>query len=358
MAGIGPKFLLGVAGALLTATAVSGLAQEREQAGSTDSFVSPSQAERAYVPPSVAEPPLPSFPLRPAFDGTAYPDCREDYRKIAAPFDKAADVNRCTALIDSFYNDVMLPYREAMAAYQNQLSTLYADEVGGNRRYSSQTQDRFYRTVMTEHAASSPDGDHLADWRAAEARYKADRTYLTDRFCFNTGCGGYPVPPYAVAARDPDAPPSDRAKKPKADDAATDAKCKRARKRGSGIGGLLGGIAGSAAGLKGVGTAIAGVFGAVLVGEIACQLDEKEQEKAAEATIAVTRKEEVGAVATWQSPTREGVSGSSTVTALAAEPNGSKCLTITDVAIIDGEETRVSKQMCRKRGDERYTLRA
>jgi surface antigen len=103
---------------------------------------------------------------------------------------------------------------------------------------------------------------------------------------------------------------------------------------------------------------LAGAVGAVLVGEIACKLSQDEQEKAAEATLAVVEKEEVGAVANWQSPTRGGVSGSSTVTALNTEPNGRKCLTITDVAIIDGEETRVSKQMCRGSGDSKYAIKA
>ncbi len=74
--------------------------------------------------------------------------------------------------------------------------------------------------------------------------------------------------------------------------------------------------------------------------------------------LAVVEQEKVGAVANWQSPTRGGVSGSSTVTALNTEPNGRKCLTITDVAIIDGEETRVSKQMCRGSGDAKYAIMA
>jgi hypothetical protein len=40
------------------------------------------------------------------------------------------------------------------------------------------------------------------------------------------------------------------------------------------------------------------------------------------------------------------------------EPNGRKCLTITDVAIIDGEETRISKQMCRAAGESKYAITA
>ena len=96
----------------------------------------------------------------------------------------------------------------------------------------------------------------------------------------------------------------------------------------------------------------------MLVAEIACQLDEKEQKVAAEATVAVTKKEEVGATANWTSPTREGVAGSSTITALNTEPNGSKCLSITDIAIVEGEETRVSKRMCRAKPGEPYSIMA
>ena len=117
-------------------------------------------------------------------------------------------------------------------------------------------------------------------------------------------------------------------------------------------------LSGSAVGLKGVGTLVSGLVGAVLVAEIACQLDEKEQKVAAEATVAVTKKEEVGATAQWTSPTREGVAGSSTITALNTEPNGSKCLSITDIAIVEGEETRVSKRMCRAKPGEPYSIMA
>lgn len=328
-------------------------------AGGAVAAAAQGEDDKAYTPPSVAEPPLPDFPARPQLDTASYPDCREAWRKIDAPFDKAAAINRCTVAIDAYYNDRMLPYREAMIRYQDALSSLYSANVGGNMRYSAATQDRFYKQVMAEHAASDPEGANLAPYRAMEAQYQTDRAYLADRFCFNTGCNGYPVPAVVASAPEPAA-----VEKGKKDDKQADAgkaapkKCKKARKRGGVIGGLLGSVAGSAAGLDGVGTAIAGAFGAVLVGEIACQLDEKEQKVAAEATIAVTKKEEVGATAQWTSPTREGVSGSSTITALSTEPNGSKCLAITDIAIVEGEETRVSKRMCRNKPGEPYSIMA
>jgi surface antigen len=331
-------------------------------AGGAAASATQGEDDKAYAPPPVAEPPLPAFPARPQLDTASYPDCRDAWRKIDAPFDKAAAINRCTIAIDAYYNGKMLPYREAMIRYQDALSSLYSAKVGGNMRYSAATQDRFYKAVMAEHAASDPEGANLAPYRAMEAQYQTDRAYLADRFCFNTGCNGYPVPAQPAVAAAPE-PAAEKGKKGDAAKKADAGKsvpktCKKARKRGGAIGGLIGSVAGSAAGLDGVGTVIAGAFGAVLVGEIACQLDEKEQKVAAEATVAVTKKEEVGATAKWTSPTREGVSGSSTITALSTEPNGSKCLAITDIAIVEGEETRVSKRMCRKKPGEPYSIMA
>ena len=323
-----------------------------------------SEGDKAYVPPAVAEPPLPALPARPTLDTDSYPGCREDYRKKDAPFDQAEAINRCTVAIDNYYSQKMLPYRQAMIAYQGALSSLYTTKVGGNMRYSPATQDRFYKAVMAEHGASDPEGANLAAYRGIEAQYQTDRAYLADRFCFNTGCNGYPLPT-AVAKVAPPETGEKQAKKKSGDkkagetkQASADAKCKRARKRGGALGGLIGGVAGNAAGLKGVGTVVSGLFGAVLVAEIACQLDEKEQKVAADATVAVTKKEEVGATAKWTSPTREGVAGSSTITALNTEPNGSKCLSITDIAIVEGEETRVSKRMCRTKPGEPYSIMA
>lgn len=318
----------------------------------------PGEGDKAYVPPVVAEPPLPALPPRPTLDTDSYPACREDYREKKEPFDQAEAINRCTVAIDTYYREKMLPYRQAMIAYQDVLSSLYSTQVGANKRYSADTQYRFFQTVMAEHAASNPEGANLAAYRGIEAQYQTDRAYLADRFCFNTGCNGYPAPAAVATADNVDKPGKKGDETKRADGANPDAKCKRARKRGGALGGLIGGVAGSAAGLKGIGTAVSGLFGAVLVSEIACQLDEKEQKVAAEATIAVTKKEEVGATAKWTSPTREGVAGSSTITALNTEPNGSRCLSITDIAIVEGEETRVAKRMCRQKPGEPYSIMA
>ncbi len=63
----------------------------------------------------------------------------------------------------------------------------------------------------------------------------------------------------------------------------------------------------------------------------------------------------IGTTVRWASESRPNVSGSSTVT--AAEPlaaDGSRCLTVTDIIIVDGEETRAPKRMCRIPPSTRY----
>ncbi|HEY5710300.1 MAG TPA: hypothetical protein VIT38_00255 [Allosphingosinicella sp.] len=135
----------------------------------------------------------------------------------------------------------------------------------------------------------------------------------------------------------------------------------RARQRGRGIGGILGGAArflpGPAGGVAGTVTSVLPV-GEMLGEAIASMLDCREQQQAAGATETATRGG-VGTTSTWQSETRPGVTGSSTVT--AAEPaaaTGAQCLTVTDVVIVDGEETRAPKRMCRTPPSNRYVRQA
>ena len=45
-----------------------------------------SEADRAYVAPEMTEPDLPALPATPVLSEDGYPDCREDFQKIAAPF--------------------------------------------------------------------------------------------------------------------------------------------------------------------------------------------------------------------------------------------------------------------------------
>ncbi|GAB5488733.1 MAG: hypothetical protein Pars2KO_23030 [Parasphingorhabdus sp.] len=89
---------------------------------------------------------------------------------------------------------------------------------------------------------------------------------------------------------------------------------------------------------------------------LACRLYPEEQKQAAEATEQVAQSEEIGNTVEWKSTVRENVSGSSTVSAKNKLANGTPCLTITDVAIVDGDEIRLSKKMCKLPGAHRYTI--
>jgi surface antigen len=123
------------------------------------------------------------------------------------------------------------------------------------------------------------------------------------------------------------------------------------RRRGMGalgaIGrGMLGRFGGSAAN-------IVLPMGSMLGDAIMNLLDCDEQRKAAEATERAVDRGEVGATTTWTSETRSGVTGSSTVTAVD-NSGGDDCMTVTDVVIVDGEETRAPKRMCRRPPTNRY----
>jgi hypothetical protein len=135
-------------------------------------------------------------------------------------------------------------------------------------------------------------------------------------------------------------------------------------KKGSGAGrAILGGVLDEAIGGA---ASKAGVYSYVPIAEvsgtltnaIACKLDPAEQVQAAAATEEVTRGGEVGETANWTSETRENVSGSSTVASKKQLADGSSCMNVTDIVIVEGEETRVSKKMCKAPGQSRYVLAA
>jgi len=126
------------------------------------------------------------------------------------------------------------------------------------------------------------------------------------------------------------------------------------------LGSMLGSVTSSATGrIGGVARFVpsAAVAG-LLTDAIACRLDEKEQKQAAEATVEATRSAEVGSSASWTSNTRDNVSGTSTVKTKTASADGTSCMTVTDVIIVEGEETTVNKKMCRAPGASGYTLAA
>ncbi len=146
--------------------------------------------------------------------------------------------------------------------------------------------------------------------------------------------------------------------------------CPQGQKKSVGAS-ILGSIAKSAAGR--VGGKFASFvplpeFADVLSNAIACKLDEKEQKQAAEATLAVTRGDEagevaVGSTAEWTSGSRKDVKGKSTVLAVNEAPGkgaskDAKCITVSDVIIVNGEETTANKRMCKAPGQARYALMA
>jgi surface antigen len=82
-------------------------------------------------------------------------------------------------------------------------------------------------------------------------------------------------------------------------------------------------------------------------------LDCKEQQQAAKATDEAIRGG-VGTEVAWTSDTRVNVSGKSKVTGQEQLADGSACVTVNDVVIVDGEETTVPKKMCRAPGASGY----
>ena len=126
------------------------------------------------------------------------------------------------------------------------------------------------------------------------------------------------------------------------------------------LGGLGGAVAGGLLGSNRVTSTISSVLPvqSLLTDALMNLLDTCEQQKAAQATDEVTTRAERGGVGTtseWSSDTRPGVRGRSTVTAVDNPgQGGQRCMTVTDIVIIDGEETSVPKRMCRTPPSTRY----
>lgn len=115
------------------------------------------------------------------------------------------------------------------------------------------------------------------------------------------------------------------------------------------LSGLAGGILGQAGGVAGSLVPVT----SIVADELLKLLDCKEQKQAATATNQAIEGG-VGTEVKWQSETRQNVSGSSKVTGEEQMADGGRCVTVTDVVIIDGEETTVPKKMCRGKGDGGY----
>lgn len=125
------------------------------------------------------------------------------------------------------------------------------------------------------------------------------------------------------------------------------------KSRRSMLGGFLGSMAGSlvsqVGGTAGAVASAALPAASMLGDELLRMLDCKEQQQAAKATDTALRGG-VGTEVKWNSESRPNVSGRSTVTAQQQLADGGQCMTVTDVVIVDGEETTVPKKMCRAKG--------
>ena len=118
---------------------------------------------------------------------------------------------------------------------------------------------------------------------------------------------------------------------------------------GSVLGGLAGGVLGRAGGVASSFVPV----NSIVADELLKLLDCKEQKQAADATNEAIRGG-VGTEVKWKSESRQNVSGSSKVTGQQQLADGGSCVTVTDVVIIDGEETTVPKKMCRGQGESGY----
>lgn len=344
-------------------------APETSQPGGSDPVTieeGPSEIDDFVAPPPAPKPPeptpFPELPDPPVLGDVAYPECRDGHEAIVGPYESADAVNRCILDLDTFRLDTLSPFRRAMSDYQARIAMIYITEVSDDRRYTEAQRREFYEEIGRRNEQASVDGELLAQYRELDNRYEQDRTYLDDRFCYYTGCAGYPAPELVRERPKPQRQERvverEETRERKEKRAERDKNCKAERKGGGLLGGILGGVVGGSTGLGKLGSALVGAAAGSLLGELACQLTGDEQEKAVEATETVLAKKEVGATAIWRSDSRENVSGSSTVTALNSEPNGATCMNIIDVVIIDGEESRASKRMCRQPGEGRYVIQA
>lgn len=132
------------------------------------------------------------------------------------------------------------------------------------------------------------------------------------------------------------------------------------------FGAIVGRVVNETVGSNSVSRTVASVapVNTMLTDALMNMLDCREQAQAARATEEVTERAERGGVGTtvaWRSETRPNVTGRSTVTrvepapiATASAVPGRRCMRITDIVIIDGEETAVPKRMCRTPPSTRY----
>ncbi len=298
-----------LASSLLTLAATAAIGQPPEGAGAPAPRL---QVERpSLAPASQAQAEAPA-------DDDAERDAR--WRRLQA--DRAADEARRREAQDSYERGVR-EAAEARARYEADLA-------------------RHNQEVERARAAD-------ADYQRARADYEAQ-----------TG-GGTEARAARPAARD-----NRRSDRDVRSAASENERCqRRARGRGRLLGAIAGGVAGGIVGrgdrnpAAAIATSLA--VGLVLSEAITRLLDCREQEQAAAATeTAVAQAAQAGAergvgtTVPWTSETRPGVTGSSVVTALDQDADGAQCMTVTDIVIVDGEETRAPKRMCRRPPSQRF----
>ncbi len=97
------------------------------------------------------------------------------------------------------------------------------------------------------------------------------------------------------------------------------------------------------------------VISALLTDKIACLLNPGEQTSAATATqTAITQG--VGSSVSWTSTSRPNVTGTSSVLSESKRSDGALCRAVRDVVIVSGEETTVTKTLCRAQGATGFML--
>ena len=126
-------------------------------------------------------------------------------------------------------------------------------------------------------------------------------------------------------------------------------------------GGLLGGAAGAIAGgllgnsFGGTGALIAGVLGSVggyLIGSaIGAHLDQADRQRAEAATTqalaAPVPPGAPGQPVGWNSERNSGVNGSAQVVGVQPQADGGQCRDVSEIAYINGEQTRQTSRYCR-----------
>jgi surface antigen len=119
---------------------------------------------------------------------------------------------------------------------------------------------------------------------------------------------------------------------------------------------VLGGLGRSVLNRVGAPSNVAGIAiptEMVLSEAISALLDCRERQQAAAATNEAIRGG-AGTTTTWQSESRPNVSGSARADAEERSADGTHCLTVTNIVIVNGEETRAPQRMCRAPGARGY----